>query len=180
MKLVGMKYVIKPPRVVSLRLASSLPGVGGVGGAAGGGRTFTVRYHDMPDVIDFLVLKQQYEAAVERRWGPGDRFRCMIDDSWWTGIVLERTGAAEEEEEEAAVGAGEAGARRWARDAAAHFLALRVRWDNGEVERLSPWDLEPLDPQRYVQQSWPHRPLGLVSCLPSSIHTSAYSSLCLL
>ncbi|CAK1598095.1 unnamed protein product [Parnassius mnemosyne] len=113
----------------------------------------------MPDVIDFLVLRAQYHAAVERRWGPGDRFRCMIDDSWWTGMVVERTGGAEvETEAEAEAGAGEgagngpAAARRWAREAASHFLSLKVRWDNGEMERLSPWDLEPIDPNRLPQE----------------------------
>ncbi|CAH2062052.1 unnamed protein product, partial [Iphiclides podalirius] len=164
-KVVGIKYVIKPPRVVCLRLASVWPGGGaGAGGGGGGGaRSFTVRYHDMPDVIDFLVLKQQYDAAMERRWGPGDRFRCMIDDSWWTGIVLERTGGAEAEAE-AGAGAGAEGGARWAAAAAAHFLSLRVRWDNGEVERLSPWDLEPLDPQRL-----PEEPGGAVRVLPAEL-----------
>lgn len=76
----------------------------------------------------------------------------MIDDSWWTGVVLERVAAAGAEPE--AAGAepearpGSPEARRWASAAAAHFLSLKVRWDNGEVERLSPWDLEPLDPER--------------------------------
>lgn len=74
-----MKYAIKPPRVVCLKLARELEK-----------GSFTVCYHDMPDVIDFLVLRHQYDAAVARNWGEGDRFRCMIDDSWWTGIVLER------------------------------------------------------------------------------------------
>ena len=60
--MVGIKYVIKPPRVVSLKLAR-----------ARDGRSFTVRYHDMPDVIDFLVLSHHYEAAVARCWGAGDR-----------------------------------------------------------------------------------------------------------
>lgn len=35
------------------------------------------------------VLRQQYEAAVARRWGAGDRFRCMIDDCWWSGEVTQ-------------------------------------------------------------------------------------------
>lgn len=89
-KVVGIKYVIKPPRVACLRLACALEAEGGARGARG--RSLTVRYHDMADVIDFLVLRQQYDTAVARRWGPGDRFRCMIDDCWWTGQVLETTG----------------------------------------------------------------------------------------
>ncbi|XP_047518570.1 bromodomain and WD repeat-containing protein 3 isoform X1 [Pieris napi] len=151
-KVVGMKYVIKPPRVVCLKLAREVEK-----------GSFTVRYHDMPDVIDFLVLQHQYEAAVARNWGEGDRFRCMIDDSWWTGIVLERISSV----------GGLPGSNplpqtsatnEWAAAAASHFLSLRVRWDNGEVERLSPWDLEPLDPERL-----PAEPGGAVAVLPHEL-----------
>lgn len=63
-KVVGVKYVIKPPRLVCLRL-SCLEGARP--------RSFTVKYHDMADVIDFLVLRQQFDAAAARRWNAGDR-----------------------------------------------------------------------------------------------------------
>lgn len=79
------------------------------------------------------------------KWfSPRYRFRCMIDDSWWTGVVLEGGVPAPGD-------LATEGAQAWGAAAAAHFLALRVRWDNGEVERLSPWDLEPVDPHRCVQ-----------------------------
>uniref|UniRef100_A0A2K6FCR5 Bromodomain and WD repeat domain containing 3 n=1 Tax=Propithecus coquereli TaxID=379532 RepID=A0A2K6FCR5_PROCO len=48
---------------------------------------FLYRYHDMPDVIDFLVLHQFYNEAKERNWQIGDRFRSIIDDAWWFGTV---------------------------------------------------------------------------------------------
>lgn len=32
---------------------------------------FLYRYHDMPDVIDFLVLHQFYNEAKERNWQIG-------------------------------------------------------------------------------------------------------------
>jgi hypothetical protein len=35
------------------------------------GENFTIKYHDMADVLDFLVLRQTYETALERRWKPG-------------------------------------------------------------------------------------------------------------
>lgn len=76
------------------------------------------------------------------------RFRCMIDDSWWTGIVLERVTPAQADADAGGAASGTREAHEWAAAAAAHFLSLKVRWDNGEVERLSPWDLEPLDPER--------------------------------
>lgn len=35
------------------------------------------RYHDMPDVIDFLVLQQFYNEAKEHNWQPGEYFEVM-------------------------------------------------------------------------------------------------------
>ena len=48
---------------------------------------FHLRYHDMPDVIDFLVLRQTYNTAVQRKWKVGDRFRSIIDNAWWCGAI---------------------------------------------------------------------------------------------
>ncbi|CAJ0923421.1 unnamed protein product [Ranitomeya imitator] len=44
-------------------------------------------YHDMPDVIDFLVLRQQFDEARRRQWKIGLRFRSVIDDAWWFGTI---------------------------------------------------------------------------------------------
>lgn len=41
----------------------------------------------MADVIDFLVLAQHYDIAMRRKWKPGDRFRAVIDDKWWLGVI---------------------------------------------------------------------------------------------
>ncbi|KAL4711358.1 hypothetical protein ACJJTC_019199 [Scirpophaga incertulas] len=163
---VGIKYVIRPPRLCCLRLQ-----------VTGSNRCFTVRYHDMADVIDFLVLRQQYDTCVARKWGPGDRFRCMIDDSWWTGVIIERvnppSGSGGGAGPEAGASAGTAAEAEAALSAAAapHFLSLRVRWDNGEVERLSPWDLEPLDPLRL-----PSEPGGSVPVLPHELEAVLYKA----
>lgn len=35
-------------------------------------RSVVIRYHDMPDVIDFLVLRQQFDDAKHRRWNIGE------------------------------------------------------------------------------------------------------------
>lgn len=42
------------------------------------------RYHDMPDVIDFLVLRQQFDNARKRQWSIGrllllSRLRINMD-----------------------------------------------------------------------------------------------------
>lgn len=51
------------------------------------GESFTIKYHDIVDVLDFLVLRQTYDLAMQRNWQPGDHFRCNIDDLWWEGQV---------------------------------------------------------------------------------------------
>ena len=42
----------------------------------------------MPDVIDFLVLRQHFDQSVAMKWKLGDRFRAMIDDAWWQGTIV--------------------------------------------------------------------------------------------
>lgn len=90
------------------------------------GENFTIKYHDMPDVLDFLVLRQTFDIALARSWSEGDRFRCMIDDGWWMGQIQSMEPLDEDFPE-------------------SFFMCFRVRWDNWEYERMSPWDLEPID-----------------------------------
>ena len=47
------------------------------------------RYHDMDGVLDFLILETTYKAGLRHQWTQGDRFRSMIDSSYWTGRVRE-------------------------------------------------------------------------------------------
>ncbi|XP_039288557.1 bromodomain and WD repeat-containing protein 3 isoform X2 [Nilaparvata lugens] len=118
-KIIGIKYELRPPRLCCLRLAAMKQN-----GRLTGDR-FTIKYHDVPDVIDFLVLRQTYETAVARNWDVGDRFRSMIDDKWWWGKILSRRS-----------------------DAQSEFLSYFTQWDNCEQENMSPWDMEPVDPTR--------------------------------
>ena len=46
---------------------------------------FTLKYHYVEDICDILVLRQNYDLAVQRNWQPGDRFRAIIGNSWWEG-----------------------------------------------------------------------------------------------
>ncbi|KAL3881699.1 hypothetical protein ACJMK2_028102 [Sinanodonta woodiana] len=123
-KIIGIKYEIRPPRLCCLKLAYLDP----VTSKPSGG-SFSVKYHDMPDVIDFLVLKQIYDIAMKRKWKPGDRFRSMIDDAWWLGTI-------------------EAHVPLQAEFPDSMFQCFRVHWDNGEIEQMSPWDMEPIDSSR--------------------------------
>lgn len=84
-KVIGIKYEIKPPRLCCLKLGLMDPATGALTG-----ESFTIKYHDMVDVLDFLVLRQTYELAVQRNWQPGDHFRCIIDDLWWEGQIDSR------------------------------------------------------------------------------------------
>lgn len=66
-KVVGIKYEIRPPRLCCLKLALL------DAEARLTGNVFTVKYHDMADVLDFLVLKQLYDTAIARSWNSNDR-----------------------------------------------------------------------------------------------------------
>ncbi|PWA22989.1 hypothetical protein CCH79_00002070 [Gambusia affinis] len=81
-KVVGIKYEVGPPTLCCLKLAFLDPVSGKMTN-----ESFSLKYHDMPDVIDFLVLQQFYNEAKERNWQPGMRFRSIIDDAWWFGSV---------------------------------------------------------------------------------------------
>lgn len=48
----------------------------------------------------------------------------MIDDHWWWGRI---------------------DSKRFT-NSSLEFLKYRIVWDNGEIESMSPWDMEPVDP----------------------------------
>ncbi|XP_052086696.1 bromodomain and WD repeat-containing protein 3-like isoform X1 [Mytilus californianus] len=120
MRVVGIKYEVRPPRMVCLKLAFIDPATGKPTGGS-----ISIKYHDMPDVIDFLVLRQNYDIAMQRKWKTGDRFRSMIDDAWWMGSIKEQFPFQEEHPD-------------------SMFQCFLVHWDNGETEKISPWDMEPI------------------------------------
>ncbi|XP_060082031.1 bromodomain and WD repeat-containing protein 3-like [Ylistrum balloti] len=119
-KIVGIKYEVRPPRLCCLKLAFIDPETGKTSGGS-----FNIKYHDMSDVIDFLVLKQTYDVAMKRRWKANDRFRSMIDDAWWMGTIVSQEPFQQEYPD-------------------SMFQCFNVHWDNGEIEKISPWDMEPI------------------------------------
>ncbi|CAL8345041.1 unnamed protein product [Arctogadus glacialis] len=117
-KITGIKYEVCPPTLCCLKLTLIDHGTGKITD-----KSFSVKYHDMPDVIDFLVLRQNYDEARRTNWKPDDRFRSVIDDAWWFGsIVCQEPYQAPYPD--------------------SHFQCFKVKWDNGETEKLSPWDIE--------------------------------------
>ncbi|XP_069886798.1 bromodomain and WD repeat-containing protein 1 isoform X2 [Dipodomys merriami] len=119
-KIVGIRYEVGPPTLCCLKLAFLDPASGRLTD-----KSFSIRYHDMPDVIDFLVLRQFYDEARQRNWQSCDRFRSIIDDAWWFGTVLSQEPYQPQYPD-------------------SHFQCYVVRWDNTEIEKLSPWDMEPI------------------------------------
>lgn len=123
-RVVDLKIQIGVPRLVCLTLAV----VDAKSGQSSGDK-FKVKFHDMPNVVDFVVLRQFYERGIERHWKPKDRFKCLIDDLWYVGVVEAHLPYQDEHPE-------------------CEFQSLRIVWDTGEEEPMSPWDLEPLSGTR--------------------------------
>uniref|UniRef100_A0A674KA90 Bromo domain-containing protein n=1 Tax=Terrapene triunguis TaxID=2587831 RepID=A0A674KA90_9SAUR len=119
-KIVGIRYEVGPPTLCCLKLAFIDHATGKLSD-----KSFSLKYHDMPDVIDFLVLRQFYDEARQRNWQAFDRFRSIIDDAWWFGTVLGQEPYQPQYPD-------------------SHFQCYSVKWDNGEIEKLSPWDMEPI------------------------------------
>ncbi|XP_073445803.1 PH-interacting protein isoform X2 [Dendrobates tinctorius] len=118
MKIVGIKYEVGLPTLCCLKLAFLDSDTGKLTGGA-----FTMKYHDMPDVIDFLVLRQQFDEAHRRQWKIGLRFRSVIDDAWWFGTIESQEPLQEDYPDSL-------------------FQCYNVCWDNGDTEKMSLWDME--------------------------------------
>uniref|UniRef100_A0A8C4RP08 PH-interacting protein n=1 Tax=Erpetoichthys calabaricus TaxID=27687 RepID=A0A8C4RP08_ERPCA len=116
MKIVGIKYEVGLPTLCCLKLAFLDPDTGKLTGG-----TFSMKYHDMPDVIDFLVLRQQFDEARNRQWTIGDRFRSVIDDAWWFGTIESQEPFQSQYPDS--------------------YSSVTI-WDNGDTEKMSPWDME--------------------------------------
>ncbi|XP_065816441.1 bromodomain and WD repeat-containing protein 3 isoform X3 [Labrus bergylta] len=119
-KITGIKYEVIPPTLCCLKLTLIDHGTKKITD-----KSFSIKYHDMPDVIDFLVLRQSYDEALRRNWQPNDRFRSVIDDAWWFGTIVCQEPYQPEYPDSL-------------------FQCFKVSWDNGEQEKLSPWDVEPI------------------------------------
>ncbi|XP_078068576.1 PH-interacting protein isoform X3 [Mustelus asterias] len=117
-KIVGIKYEVGPPSLCCLKLAFIDTDTGKLTGGS-----FSMKYHDMPDVIDFLVLRQQFDETKSRRWKIGDRFRSVIDDAWWFGTIESQEPLQPDYPDSL-------------------FQCYNVCWDNGDTEKMSPWDME--------------------------------------
>ena len=122
-RVLDVKFELLPPRLCCIKVECTDPG------SPSSADAFWIRYHDTSDVIDFLVLHQIFQTARERDWKPNDRFRSIIEDQWWLGTITAHEPIQAEFPD-------------------SMFQCFKVKWDNGEEERMSPWDFEPVDHTR--------------------------------
>jgi bromodomain and WD repeat domain-containing protein 1/3 len=140
-RVIGMKIEIRPPRLVCLKLGVMDRQTGSLTGTK-----FSIKYHDVDNVPDFVILKQFYERAMEKNWRAKDRFRCVIDNSWYFGTILSRQPYQVEYPD-------------------SQFQCLNIEWEDGGVDQLSPWDLEPISGGINARKS---KPVFSGDQLPSS------------
>ncbi|CAG9530357.1 unnamed protein product [Cercopithifilaria johnstoni] len=119
-----IRYLRKPYRLTAVKLAQT--------NAAGirTGLIFSVKFHDMENVPDFIILRHLYDESVARRYQPGTRIEIILDNHWWTGTIDKKEVHDEE---------------NYPRS---NWYCLTVRWDTGEDEKMSPWDVQPQQPSR--------------------------------
>ncbi len=89
------------------------------------GKLFYVTFHDIKDIIDFIVLRQVYESSIKEKWKKGDEFRAIVDNKYWFGTII---GLNKEKCCENSM-----------------FQRFRIKWANNETDFLSPWDMERVD-----------------------------------
>jgi hypothetical protein len=107
-----------PPSLMHLRLETKLEATQKV-------TTFEIDMYVHAGLDDFLFLKEFYDRAMAVNWKQGSPFRRIIDGEWHTcHVKVECSNTCK-------------------------FRSLCVMWDlDNRVEFLSPWDLEPLNPDQ--------------------------------
>ncbi|KAK6730810.1 hypothetical protein RB195_007338 [Necator americanus] len=113
-----VRYVRRPYRLTVVRIAQT---------DSNGQRTgvsWTVKFHDLTNVPDFIILKQHYDESVAQNVQEGDRIEAILDGQWWTGTVNKKEPVSEE-------------------FPSSLWFCLRILWDSGEEDVMSPWDCQP-------------------------------------
>lgn len=49
------------------------------------------RYHDMDDVLDFLILDSVFQSSIAKNWEVGESFQSLIDGVYWKGTILKKS-----------------------------------------------------------------------------------------
>ncbi|VDK51008.1 unnamed protein product [Cylicostephanus goldi] len=96
-----VRYVRKPYRLTVVRLAQT------DGDGQRTGASWTVKFHDLANVPDFIVLKEHYDASVAQNVQEGDRIEAILDGQWWTGTVNRKEPKSEEFPRSVSLGYGD-------------------------------------------------------------------------
>ena len=118
-----MKYVTYPLPVWNLTL-SLIDQNGQLTGDC-----FSIYYHPIKNVHDFLILKQVFDKSLENRWTIGAKCRYHLlnaRQTWKIGKIHAMVPFENEFPE-------------------CCFRSYEIKLDDRTVEKLSPWDLEPAD-----------------------------------
>ncbi|XP_065906501.1 bromodomain and WD repeat-containing protein 3-like isoform X2 [Dysidea avara] len=119
----NVHFTVGPPTLCSLTLSLvSTPD----GPSSSAPKTFNLKYHDIDDVPDFLIVASHFCSSVCQPWQEGTKFRSYIEDSWWTGKILSREPFSPAYPQSV-------------------WQCYVVQWDDDNImDTLSPWDMEPL------------------------------------
>uniref|UniRef100_A0A0N5AL33 Bromo domain-containing protein n=1 Tax=Syphacia muris TaxID=451379 RepID=A0A0N5AL33_9BILA len=119
-----VKYIRKPYRLIAVKLArldeNETPT----------GLVFSVKYHDLENVPDFIILHRLYAESTSQIYEPGDRIESILDGHWWSGTIDKKEPYDE------------------VNFPRSHWYSLTVRWDTGEDEKMSPWDVQLIGSER--------------------------------
>ncbi|CAJ0573790.1 unnamed protein product, partial [Mesorhabditis spiculigera] len=91
--------------------------------------SWTIKYHDLHHVADFIVLRHIYDASIQHRYDSGDLIEAELEGKWYVGEVSVREPMQPE----------------FPRSS---WNCLKVKWTSGEDDQLSPWDVQPLSENR--------------------------------
>ena len=103
---------------------------------------FDIQYTYLEEVPDFLVLRTQYDKSLDYSFKAGSAVQSMIidDDFWHSGTIVEESPF--EEISHSFPGSP--------------FKKFKVNFTFGNwVKRLSPWELYPIDANKYECESFP-------------------------
>jgi len=113
-------------------------------------KTFTLSYHDLEGISDFLIQKSRYDESVEKNFEVGEKVIGLYsDDVSYTGTVASTTA-----------------------DSSDPWEMYVVKWEDGTQESLSPWEIQqrnrkkskaPMEviPKTGISSPPPSLPLGL-------------------
>lgn len=93
------------------------------------GEAFTVKYHYCTRFDDFIVLKQVFDEALRNKFSIGMKIRCIKNQNLGTIESIEPIDM---------------------KFPTSHFMCCQVKYISGNLDTLSPWDLEPLDNQSNI------------------------------